>query len=371
MPPEEASEVPTVDDTASATAMVFGDDSNQSDDGFHSEPEAALEEGNPKADEKPEAPVVEEPVDGEAKEGEDKPAESEDEEPDKDASEDDAAKAEEEALRQKEDELLGIDAEPETDPVWKSRYEDSCSHITRLEGEINEKLAYLKSVGLEIAQTNDGLGLVPTEEYKQNVDLKDIDTAGIFGSLTETERDLFETDPAKASEIIAKKVAVEIASKRPAVTARAEDKILSRDEIDSVYEDFSKEKLPTDQRTLKFPDASEQSVVARMQKAYRANSPGMDRFRQIAGQDKSMNRLMLEHCYLKSFHVHYNAKAAIADAKAQLEKKKTENKKGPTVSAPGSSTPVKGQGPGNAQQTATERATALVLGGLEPEGEFF
>jgi len=359
--PEEVTDNPTEETGIShAERMIFGDETKVPDDGYDSvsETETAPDAGNPETEEV-KAPVVEEPVDEVAK-----PEETTGDEPKEEAkaetTDEPEESDEEKELKRIEDELLGVDSEPETDPVWKTRYEDACSHITRLEGDLNTKLEYLKSVGVEIVKTNDGFGLVHPEGYEpKQVDVSDIPTDAIFSKLTEVEKELLELDPAKACKVIAEKVALEIAAKRPAATAKREDAVLPPETVDSIYDDFRKEKL-ADGKTPRFPDSDDPAVRDRMAKAFRSNDPGMETLRKLASQDKVVNRFLLGHLWLKTFHAMHGAKARIADAKAQKEKAVIENKKGPTVSAPGSSAPAKGMQTGTTRAAESERLLNII-----------
>jgi len=143
----------------------------ESEDGNQADSQTAPAEGNPTENDSqesdPEAPAGEEPASDDAKSG------------DQNAEGENTESNQEESVNI-EDDLLGVEAEPEKDPVWKTRYEDACSHITQLESTAREQIEFLKSRGLEMIRTKNGFALAPTPEFKDNPDLGEIKPESIF-----------------------------------------------------------------------------------------------------------------------------------------------------------------------------------------------
>lgn len=270
-------------------------------------------------------------------------------------SEDGEKKGEEEESSELSDEdkaaleadLLGSsEIEPEGDPKWKDRYDESLRYAHQLEQEQRDKEAelgaLLETLGRKIITTEDGLALTVSDEAK-DFKAEDVDVASIVNGLSEAEMKLFgsdeeDGDPKAAAEVIAKKVASVFASKVPPVTATPDQEVLAPRQRDEVYADFISEKLRDG--NFRFPDCEKPEIKGLLQRALRADDDRMTALYESGLKDKNLHSAMLELAYLRVQRVQ-QARLSMAAGEKQIQTKKQEEiKKGPSVSGSGSGNAV-------------------------------
>ncbi len=289
------------------------------DEGSHTDSDAAPEDGH--SDD-----VT--PKDGDADKGEGDKGDD-DQAPDErtPADGDDTAKdGDQEADAERDkiiNEELGAPAEDEADPVWFKRYNDVRSHATGLETDAKRQAEFLKDQGIEIISTKDGLALAPTEGYISDLKPEDIGVGEIWNSLSKAEKDQFETSPEDACNIVASKLAVNMLSKQPPVTATQEDKMLSDAEVGVVWGDFVNAKHASGRPM--FPDAGKTNIQEYMKRAIMSTTRGMDKLRDHADRDPDMNHILLELSFFRTFKALHASGALKADAKAVASEKKKKN----------------------------------------------
>lgn len=314
------------------------------------QPTQTPEEGHPKPEEDDQA---EAPADGKPVEEDGKPEDEKKDDPDdKDKTEEEPAKEEEpEEDTSLMDELLEVESEKNLDvPQLQSRLSEKDRYIEQLSSELRSMNETLASAGRKIINTPDGPRVAPSEDAPE-FSPDAVDVEGIIKGLKPEEMDLFVEKPEEAAKLVAERTIKDIASKYMPVQASSNDSVLTAEEANSVYEDFINAKL-SDGKTPKFPDADSPRINELIKNAYeKTTSPAMQKFKELAGKDKDVQHIMLEHLYNKVFraiHVQESAKAARLKAKSETKEK---HEKEPSVSSSGASSSVRGQQPSGSNKT--------------------
>jgi len=262
--------------------------------------------------------------------------------------------------------LLGTgETEPETDPIWKQRYDDQTQHYQELERNQRDKDAAqekaLKDLGWKMINTADGLRLTASEEAVAKT-AEGVDIDGIVKNLTPKELKLFGLDeeeggnPAEAAKLITSKLAQVFATKVPSITARPEDEVMTPLERDEIYDSFISEML-ADGKTPRFPDCEKPDIKKDLSGVFAAKDPVMVALRNASERDPLLHRALLEFGYLRVFRANQGERAMAAARKQELEAKKQENKKDVSVGGTGGNKGGRSDGAGN--QTETERVSSL------------
>ena len=227
------------------------------------------------------------------------------------------------------------------------------AEATRYIGELSEKLkaqastveAVLASAGRMIVNTKDGPKLAPIEGAEQaSVESLGVDLKNVYKSLTAGEQDLFNDDPEKAASLIAERVAKQVAQTLVPAQASKSDIVLTQSEADTVFEEFKSSKF-SDGKTLRFPDADNPEVKEMMARAYQANTPAMEKLRDVANKDKDLHHVMLDYLWLKAFRARHAKLSQQAASKRATEEKKQKITKEVRVSSSGASTRTNAQTP--------------------------
>jgi len=299
-------------------------------------PDKALEEGLPKEPEKvPEAPIDEtpavldvEPSDENAPKAADVEA---DEKPVVDVPEEDNSLLNDYLQIETDDDKSADD--------WKARNSETRKYADGLNDEIRSYKEALASAGRQLIHTDDGDKLAPTEDAEE-FNPESVD--GIIKNLTEEELELFVDEPEKAAKLIAERTIKAVADKFTPIQANAQDKMLTRNELDDVYGNFLEEKLSDG--TSRFKDADDSKVVGLMKKIVDSSTdPTINRLVEFANKDKDMQHVLLELLHSRVFIGTYKQKLYAAEQKKAQIKTKEKIEKEPSLSASGSAAPTKGQ----------------------------
>jgi len=284
---------------------------------------------------------------------------------DTDTEEGEEADVDAEARALKAD-LLGVsEDEPETDPVWKKRYDDTVQELREISQKTSDKEAQLetllKSLGRTIINTKDGLQLAVSDEAK-DFKAEDIDVDSIVNSLSDKELKMFGTedevgDPKEAANIIATKLASVFAEKVPPVTAKPSDQVLSIPEQNAIYNDFVSEKLG-DGKTPRFPDCDKPEVQKELELAFKATDDRIEALKEAAQKDAKINAALLEFIWLRTFRTTHAVKSLTAARKQELDQKNSENKQ--SVSVTGSGGNQGGKGASSAPMSQRDAVSAFL-----------
>jgi len=299
-------------------------------------PDNALEEGHPKDPAKePEEPAPEIPAEKDVKPSEEEAPET---------AEVEAEEKPAEEVPEEDNSLLNDILEIETDDDksaddWKSRHSEATRYSQGLNDKIRSYEEALASAGRQFVNTEDGMKVAPTEDA---ADFKPESVDEIMKSLTAEEQELFTDEPEKAARLIAERTIKAVADKFTPIQASAQDKMLTRNELDDVYGEFLEAKLSDG--TPRFKDAKDPEVVELMKSIVnKSTNPAMAKLVEYADKDKDMQRILLEHLHNKVFIATYKQKLYAAEQKKAQTEKKEKIEKEPSLSAGGAAAPVKGQ----------------------------
>lgn len=241
-----------------------------------------------------------------------------------------------------EDELLGDQhTEPDSDPEWRTRAGDMTrkfneEHRESLEYKANVEAA-LATVGRQLVQTSNGLQIATADDYKdervQPVDVEDA-WKGLPSELqTLLRSDVVDVDSIrKAVQLAHDNGARQLAAKLTAVTAKAADRILAKNEADMLFSEFATEKRSDGK--LKFPSLDDSVVMQKFARACNAQDESMTWIREQGYRDAAANKVGLELAYLRTFHARHEALTLQAEAKRQKQTTDKNNKQ--KMSVPGS-----------------------------------
>lgn len=243
------------------------------------------------------------------------------------------------------DEALGLPPETvETADLWREKATAATQEAARIATEREAQLGALGEMGLTLVHVGDGkFELAPTDEYKGEFNIDDdIDLAKLIKPMSEEQRDAMLTDPnetfAKLAKGIAKKVGLELLTKRPPVKAGAQKPLLTEHETSGVYNTFVDAKRP-DGTTPLYPDADKPEIQSYMARIWNAGSPAMDAVRDAAGRDQGVYMAAMELCYYKAAFGLANAKERIRLAGKQASDATQQNQNEPSVSAGNAGSP--------------------------------
>jgi len=231
---------------------------------------------------------------------------------------------------------LGLSqTEPDTPAVLKKRYEESSREAHRLVSESKSVKKTLADAGLELAKSADGkFYLKPTEKY--GADLKiDGDVDQIYGSLTDEEKALLDSDDKKFVSMIAKKVAVALHAKRPAVQTPQgiEEAELDETQVEGAFDTIFNAKTLDGRK--RFPEAETAEIQGHMRMLY--DDPKLSQFRKWMNGSKENFTVGLEMLHNRVAYALAPLKAAQKDAE---EKRKREIQKQQNTVATGGGSPA-------------------------------
>lgn len=259
-----------------------------------------------------------------------------------------------------QDELAGVQhTEPDGHEAWKERAAEGTRTINRLLAEAREKDEFLASKGRKIITTDTGYGLAATDDAK-DVRMTDEDHNILWNSLSETDRELFESSPAAACKLVAEKVVGKLASQNVKATATNDDARLAAWETDEVWANFKNTKLTNG--SPKYPDADKDEVQRILRQVAESLQPGMDGLREWASRNRENGHLFLEFCFNTAFRARHAGLARLADAKRTTQNKDQKNKEGARVTGAGSETSVRAlERKGNGDRTNSDSILDFVL----------
>ena len=237
------------------------------------------------------------------------------------------------------DNVLGLPPETvETTDILRGKAEAAQREVGRLEAEREAQLESLKEQGLALVHVGDGkYQLAPTDEYRSNFDIdKDVDISKLIEPMSEEQRDAMLTDPektfAKLAKGIAKKVGLELLTKRPPVKEAKASALLTEYEQSDCYNSFVGSKHP-DGNTPLYPNANDADIKGYMARVWNANTPAMIALREGASRDKGLYMAAMETCYYKAAFGVSEAKKRIALAQTQASAETTANQNQVQISA--------------------------------------
>lgn len=242
---------------------------------------------------------------------------------DKEEKAEEAKEPDEEALIR---EALGLKpVEAETPEVLRSKYEASSKEAHRLVEEAKAKALALAEAGVEFTRGADGkFYLKANQKYMD--DLKDV--PDVYGKLSEEDQGLVTKEVAAK---IVKAAMAEALPKRPVVTAKSDDNVLSDNDVEKAFDDLASQKLGNGQP--RFADIKEDSTQKFMRELY--DRPESESFRKWMNQSPENFKEGLSMLHASVFRVRAPLLAARKDAEAAKKSKEEELKKKPATVASG------------------------------------
>jgi len=263
------------------------------------------------------------------------------------------------------DEALGLPPETaETVDVWREKAQAASQETSRVSEERTARDEALSEMGLKLVHVGEGkYALNPTDEYKGSFDIDgDIDLSKLIEPMTEAQRDAMLTDPeatfSKLAKGVAKKVGLELLTKRPPVKAGVQKSLLTEHETSDCFDSFVTSKRP-DGTTPLYPDADKPEIQSYMTRIWNAGSPAMDAVRDAANRDKGVYMAAMELCYYKAAFGVANAKERVRLAGEQANATHVENQNQPVVSAGSAGAPPAAT-PSATTRTAEDEALSII-----------
>lgn len=264
------------------------------------------------------------------------------------------------------EEALGLPPEiEETVETWRTKAEESAREASRVSQERTSQLAALSAMGLELVHVGDDqYQLAPTDDYRSKFDIeKDIDLSRLIEPMTEAQKDAMLTDSdgtfAKLSKGIAKKVALEILTKRPPIKEAPSRPLLTENDTREVYGQFVGLKHPDG--TSLYPDADKPEMQGYMARLWNTGSPAMDAVRESALKDKGVYMAAMELCYYKAAYGRAQAKERIRLAGANAAAQNVVNQNEVTIPAGSAGSPA-GASPTATPISAEDEQLNLIAG---------